>query len=607
MSSSQLLHVGSMEGGAGGAGGSATAGSGGPGGTGEGPQLSARQANNYYITNIGTFLDPLCAGYMVPQHEMRVVDETLNGRGEGSRTRCVGCNSVQPLILPTSPSTFFPTPSSLEMDCQRTESRSDAQRSSTTDFGRARATETVPDNATPAGAGETIDLVSPAPSAQTAIKVVSPTDDEGMDETTAAQRCAAKSKARARTPVSIPPPALSPTLLMDESALLSLIGFDEIEPLADANLGGFFENGARPDPCYTTQGASTSRRPEGSSWSPPMCPRLDPVVPARPSRVYITADRNPPRVYYTPTDTLPQSTVDPDIILDNVDPACITLWANAPHTLLAFVAGGSTDPVAEALAGADLVSKALNLPPGTVRMGAANSANPRLPAPNAFGITGVPPDLGVELVRRGVLCTPRITLFIFPLNSPRSGFLGIVEGLTFENTASGAKEAANAITGALSTNTDFVRLVMSHRDALPANFSSHQEVLAAVLGSVSVVPLELACSLRVVWRVYMRVTTKSADGYNAIRRAFRQAVFVTAFNNTGRVREDMSCRICRAIDHPTPLCPFPDAPGWMGPTPTSLPPPAPADEPGTWCSQGTRRTRLLIDKRTGDIYLLTEY
>jgi hypothetical protein len=48
-------------------------------------------------------------------------------------------------------------------------------------------------------------------------------------------------------------------------------------------------------------------------------------------------------------------------------------------------------------------------------------------------------------------------------------------------------------------------------------------------------------------------------------------VFVTAFNNTGRARADMSCRICPSIDHPSALCPFPEIEGWMGATPTMLP------------------------------------
>ncbi|KAJ7457917.1 hypothetical protein B0H11DRAFT_202925 [Mycena galericulata] len=133
------------------------------------------------------------------------------------------------------------------------------------------------------------------------------------------------------------------------------------------------------------------------------------------------------------------------------------------------------------------------------------------------------------------------------------------ERLTFENTPGGAQEAATAITAALRVNTDFGRLVMSYCDALPSTFST----LDDVLDSVSVAPLELPAP-RVVWRVYMRVTTHIADGYNAIRRAFRDVVFVMPFNNTGYVRGVMSCRICRAIDHPTLLCPFPDTPGWMG-------------------------------------------
>ncbi|KAJ7449972.1 hypothetical protein B0H11DRAFT_2246911 [Mycena galericulata] len=85
------MHI-EVQGGTGGGGGQATAGSGGPGGTGHGPRLSARQDHNHYanqrninITNISIFSLLLPAGYMIPQPEVGAVDETLNGRGEGSR------------------------------------------------------------------------------------------------------------------------------------------------------------------------------------------------------------------------------------------------------------------------------------------------------------------------------------------------------------------------------------------------------------------------------------------------------------------------------------------------------------------------------------------
>ncbi|KAJ7453699.1 hypothetical protein B0H11DRAFT_2288187 [Mycena galericulata] len=229
---------------------------------------------------------------------------------------------------------------------------------------------------------------------------------------------------------------------------------------------------------------------------------------------------------------------------------------------------------------------------------------PRLPAPRPSHPPAPHPSTSPRTATPHAHTIP----FISPLYPPRSGFLGIVEGLTFENTARGAEEVATAITAALRANADFRRLVMSYRDTLPANFST-QQVLAAVLDSVSVAPLELPAP-RVVWRVYMRVTTHTADGYIAIRRAFRDVVFVTPFNNIGHVREDMSCRICRAIDHPTLLCPFPSAPGWMGPTPTSLPLPGPTfaaagaeipvDEPSPW--RATCQW-FLIDKRTCTIYI----
>ncbi|KAJ6458209.1 hypothetical protein C8R45DRAFT_1031973, partial [Mycena sanguinolenta] len=162
--------------------------------------------------------------------------------------------------------------------------------------------------------------------------------------------------------------------------------------------------------------------------------------------------------------------------------------------------------------------------------------------------------------------------------------MGIVEGLTYPNTAAGAQEAAAAMVDTMSRTPNFVQLILSHRDALPPTWTV-QQVLDHVLSSVAVVPIELDSgrgTVRVAWRVFMAVTTHRIPSFNAIRNAFASLSFITTWNNTGRVRADMACRICPSIDHPTGLCPFPLVPGWMGYTPTTLPPPAtPTEQPGS--------------------------
>ncbi|KAJ7841662.1 hypothetical protein B0H13DRAFT_1910126 [Mycena leptocephala] len=278
----------------------------------------------------------------------------------------------------------------------------------------------------------------------------------------------------------------------------------------------------------------------------------------------------------------------------NADPVQISRWGLG--TLVAYVSGGSSDPVAEAQDGTNLITNYLNMQPGQICVGATNTANSLLPAPNLSGIDGVPPGLVAPLIRQRILSTTAVTLFVFTLFPSLSGFMGIVEGLTFANSPTSVQEAVNTIVHSLSTATTFIQLVMSHCDALPAHWTIQQVVrtgstevwsqhkpvslrmsngliLNAVLGSITVVPLELAspCGPHVVWQVFMMVTTTNIVFYYALRVAFARVSFVTAFNNTGRVRNDMSCRICRYIDHPSALCPFPNIPGWMGPTPTSLP------------------------------------
>ncbi|KAJ7219858.1 hypothetical protein C8J57DRAFT_1536909 [Mycena rebaudengoi] len=294
--------------------------------------------------------------------------------------------------------------------------------------------------------------------------------------------------------------------------------------------------------------------------------------PGAAAQNWATFDGNPPRAFITATDNAPHTVgVDRAFLTNNADANQMRVWDQTPDILLVYVGGGSSDPVADSHLASALITDVINMPPDVIRVGAASAADARLPTPPAFAVAGVPPALGAELLRLRVLCSTAVMLFVTELHPALSGFLGIVEGFTFPNSPQGAVEAANAILTTLGTSNNFIQLLVSHRDALPANLSI-QRVLETVLGSISVTPLELLSprGRRVVWQVYMMVTTTNAERHRAIRTAFSQVTFGTDFNNAGHVRADMRCRGCFSIDHPTPICPFPLIPGWMGYTATTL-------------------------------------
>ncbi|KAJ6467266.1 hypothetical protein C8R45DRAFT_1219088 [Mycena sanguinolenta] len=310
-------------------------------------------------------------------------------------------------------------------------------------------------------------------------------------------------------------------------------------------------------------------------YHPP--PQVEPVV-------HPTADGNAPRIHTMPGPFPSITGRNRETLTHNTDPKQIGVWDSDPTTVVATVSGGSTDRVADAQNIARLIEGVLNLPDGHVRAGAAHANNPQLPAPNLFGINGVPAGLGDVRISQHTLSTTGLTIFVSTLDPPLEGFMGIVEGLTYPNTAAGAQEAAAAMVDTMSRTPNFVQLILSHHDALPPTWTV-QQVLDHVLSSVAVVPIELDSgrgTVRVAWRVFMAVTTHRIPSFNAIRNAFASLSFITTWNNTGRVRADMACRICPSIDHPTGLCPFPLVPGWMGYTPTTLPPPAtPTEQPGS--------------------------
>ncbi|TFY78440.1 hypothetical protein EWM64_g5572 [Hericium alpestre] len=58
----------------------------------------------------------------------------------------------------------------------------------------------------------------------------------------------------------------------------------------------------------------------------------------------------------------------------------------------------------------------------------------------------------------------------------------------------------------------------------------------------------------------------SEEHWYALRRHFRDLPYVSNLYGIGRAQDNMLCSICRGVDHPRGLCPFPDVVGWNGPS-----------------------------------------
>ncbi|KAJ7045947.1 hypothetical protein C8F04DRAFT_1388488 [Mycena alexandri] len=115
------------------------------------------------------------------------------------------------------------------------------------------------------------------------------------------------------------------------------------------------------------------------------------------------------------------------------------------------------------------------------------------------------------------------------------------------------------------------------RIPLPNSAGSPTPPQAHLHDSISLLPIELEGSrgVRVAWRVYAVVSTNNPAHVRLQRLAFRETRVVVPYSFRGIVRADMS-GVCRFIDHPGALCPFPLIHGMDGARP--VPPPLPLED-----------------------------
>ncbi|KAJ7887039.1 hypothetical protein B0H14DRAFT_3430885 [Mycena olivaceomarginata] len=120
----------------------------------------------------------------------------------------------------------------------------------------------------------------------------------------------------------------------------------------------------------------------------------------------------------------------------------------------------------------------------------------------------------------------------------------------YNNHPLGANTARDLIGTAVQGNNKISEFVQTHRDGFGPQVSSG-EAWGTFLASITVhgIVLIINDTNTIVWRLY--VTPPYQQPTAQLQHAFK-------------------CRICPVIDHPTPLCPLPDLPGWLGPTHTTI-------------------------------------
>ncbi|KAJ6522963.1 hypothetical protein DFH09DRAFT_1330327 [Mycena vulgaris] len=304
-------------------------------------------------------------------------------------------------------------------------------------------------------------------------------------------------------------------------------------------------------------------------------------------RTFLTADGSPPKLciplpplggWYLPTG------IERHTLLDPVDPEQIESWEmleqDGPSSF-ATLAGDSVDPPHEARLIHSNLADLLNVQRYSFKV---CPAMPRIATagqnPNVFFITGLSEFLNDAIQRQQVVSAPGITFFIYPPHPhPQfSGFMGTIVGLEFEDSVAGDSAALEAICSAVMVNKRFTSAVLSHCDPLPAGVCS-EDILTRLQNSIAIRPIELRPTEphtadqghRIAYRVYADLPTTNPSAYRAIRIAFRRTRVIQTMGLFGTVINDFApCRICRSIDHPAPLCPYPKYPGWRGATAATI-------------------------------------
>ncbi|KAJ7081748.1 hypothetical protein C8R44DRAFT_894971 [Mycena epipterygia] len=304
----------------------------------------------------------------------------------------------------------------------------------------------------------------------------------------------------------------------------------------------------------------------------PAAAALAAVAPILPP-LWLTADGLPPRGSYTPTPAAgyPAIMYSPEILLRGIPPDLICMYEEVPFPKFFLVVSRGNRAVMKTHG---LIREAIrnfiNIDPTAFTLGTlptvANGTSLSL-----WLAADIPDHLADAIVDNRILSSTAITLYTLPYHMPVIGFVGIFAGFTLPDSNTGANAARDLIRAAIKANGEISQFVQTHHGAFGPQVSA-EEAWDIFLNSVSVQGIVLIVNdtNTVAWRLHVTPPTNDREPWSQLCRLFGRLHIMTAHYGNAKLQWDFCCRICPSIDHPTPLCPLPNLPGWLGPTPATI-------------------------------------
>ncbi|KAJ7247216.1 hypothetical protein C8J57DRAFT_1724514 [Mycena rebaudengoi] len=289
--------------------------------------------------------------------------------------------------------------------------------------------------------------------------------------------------------------------------------------------------------------------------------------------LWLTADGLPPRGAYTPAPAggFPIIWYQPELLLQGTPPQLTHLRDEVDHPkFYVMVSGGNGATARTHSLIRDSLGNRINVGSATFILGtpptAANGSSPAL-----WLVAGIPANLAQDILDSRVVSSTAITLFPIPYDIPVNGFVGVFTGFYLANTTEHADIARGLLRAAIAANNDIAQFVQTHRDAFGPQVSAG-EAWEIFLNSVAVRSIALVDNdiTTIDWRLHVTPPTNNHENWAQLRRLFGRLQIMNASWGVARLRRAFRCRICPSVDHPTPLCPLPDVPGWLGPTPATI-------------------------------------
>ncbi|KAJ7759421.1 hypothetical protein DFH07DRAFT_772232 [Mycena maculata] len=298
-----------------------------------------------------------------------------------------------------------------------------------------------------------------------------------------------------------------------------------------------------------------------------------PVTAAAPPPLWLTANGLPPRGSYTPTPPggFPDIISSPEQLVSGVPPDLLQMYDAVPHPKFFLVVSGGNGAVMRTHGLIrDTIANFINIGPADFTLGTPpTNANGNSPA--LWLAADIPAHLAQSIIDNRIISSTAITLFPLPYDMPVIGFVGVFAGFTLPNTDAGANATRDLLRTAIGANNEIAQFVQTNRDAFGPQVSAG-EAWATFLASVTVhgIVLIVNDTNTVAWCLHVTPPTNDRQAWGRLCRLFGKLQVMTALYGTARLQRAFRCCICPSIDHPTPLCPLPGLPGWLGPTPATI-------------------------------------